>query len=295
MPRIDEKLTLHDGRSLGYAEYGSADGEPGFYFHGHPGSRLEAQFAHRAAARRGMRIIALDRPGYGRSDFQRHREILDWPNDVAEAADVLGIQRFAVLGGSGGGPYALACARAIPARLTKVGIVSGVGPYDAPGVTEGMRWQNRVGFKLGARFPILARLIMWSMERQVRRSPERTVEAVARAMSGADAETVRRPKVRQALAAIIAEAFRQGFRGPAWDIVLLGRPWGFRLEQITTKVYLWQGEADVLVPPAMGRYQAERIPDCHARFFPGEGHLLVIDRMAEILDEFLSAPRQERA
>lgn len=288
-PRTDEALTLRDGRTLGYAEYGCPEGEPGFYFHGHPGSRLEAQLAHEAAALKGVRIIALDRPGYGRSDFQPGRKILDWPNDVTEAADALGIQRFAVLGGSGGGPYALACARAIPERLTKAGVVSGVGPYDAPGATDGMRWQNRVGFQFGARFPTLARFIMWSMERQVRRNPVRTVEAVAQAMSGVDAEIVRRPEVRQALATVISEAFRQGSQGAAWDVVLLGRPWGFRLEEITTTVYLWHGEADVLVPPGMGRHQAERIPNCHARFFTGEGHLLLIDHMPEIIDELVDS------
>ncbi len=284
-PRIDEALTLRDGRRLGYAEYGDADGDPGFYFHGHPGSRLEAQVAHEAAAERGIRIIALDRPGYGRSDFQPGRRILDWPADVAEAADSLRMREFSVLGASGGGPYALACGYRIPARVTRVGVVSGVGPYSAPHATEGMRWQNRVGFKLGARFPFLARLIMRSMARQVRRSPGRVVEAVARAMSGVDAETVRRPEVRRVLAEVITEAFRQGHQGAALDGVLLGRPWGFDLGEIKVPVYLWQGEADVLVTPAMGRYQAEQIPNCRAQFFPGEGHLLVVDRIAEILDE----------
>lgn len=275
-PRIDETLTLGDGRTLGYAEYGDPGGTPGFYFHGHPGSRHEAELAHRAAAERGIRVIALDRPGYGRSDFQPGRRILDWPADVAEAAGKLGLDRFAVLGASGGGPYALACGYALPGRVTGVGVVSGVGPYDAPHATAGMRWQNRAGFQLGARVPLLASLIMWSMARNVRRRPERTVEAIARAMSGADAAIVRRAEVRQVLARDLQEAFRQGHRGAARDVVLLGNPWGFDLRDVRPPVFLWQGEADVLVPPAMGRYQAGRIPACKARFFPGEGHLLVV-------------------
>jgi pimeloyl-ACP methyl ester carboxylesterase len=285
-PRIDATITLRDGRTLGYAEYGDASGTPGFYFHGHPGSRFEAQLAHEAAAERGIRVIALDRPGYGRSSYQQGRRILDWPVDVAEVADGLGIERFGVLGASGGGPYALACGYALGDRVTRAGIVSGVGPYGAPGVTAGMRWQNRVGFQLGARYPVLARLIMRSMARQVRRNPDRVVEAVAHAMSGADAETVRRPHVRRALAEDIGEAFRQGHLGAALDVVLLGRAWGFALRDVTVPVHLWQGEADVLVPPAMGRHMAAQLPDCHARLFPGEGHLLVIDHMAEILAEF---------
>jgi pimeloyl-ACP methyl ester carboxylesterase len=276
---------LRDRRRLGYAEYGKLDAEPGFYFHGHPGSRLEAQFADGAAAEAGVRIIALDRPGYGLSDFQPDRTILDWPRDVEEVADGLGLERFAVLGSSGGGPYALACAHEIPERVTKAGVVSGVGPYEAPGATDGMRWQNRVGFQLGARFPLVAGLIMWSMERQLERNPERTLDAVAQAMSPVDAEIARRPEVRDLLGAVIAEAFRQGSRGAAHDVVLLGRPWGFRLDGIEPAVFLWQGEADVLVPPAMGRHLAAQIPNCDATFLPEDGHLL-FGHMREIVRAF---------
>jgi pimeloyl-ACP methyl ester carboxylesterase len=279
-------LLLRDGRRLGYAEYGRADGEPLFFFHGHPGSRLEAQFGHPAAAAAGFRVIALDRPGYGLSDFQPGRAITDWPGDVAEAADLLQIRRFSVAGASGGGPYALACAWRLPGRVVRAAVVSGVGPYQIHGITKGMRWQNRVGFQLGSRWPALARALMRSMARNITSRPERMIEALARAMSPADAEIVRRPEVRDLLIADITEAFRHGGQGAAWDIVLLGRPWGFSLREIEPDVYLWQGEADTLVPPAMGRYQAEQIPNCHARMLPGEGHLLIIDRMPDLIEAF---------
>jgi pimeloyl-ACP methyl ester carboxylesterase len=105
-------------------------------------------------------------------------------------------------------------------------------------------------------------------------------------MSASDAEIVRRPEVREILKADIAEAFRQGSRGAAWDIVLLGRPWGFSLHEIETEVHLWQGEADTLVPPAMGRYQATQIPRSHLKLFPDEGHLLIIDRMPDLVQAF---------
>jgi pimeloyl-ACP methyl ester carboxylesterase len=287
--RESRTLSLRDGRRLGCAEYADPGGTPGFYFHGHPGSRLEPRFAAEAASGAGLRIIALDRPGYGLSDFQPGRRILDWPGDVAEVADALGLERFGVLGSSGGGPYALACAHALPKRVTRAGLISGVGPYDAPGATDGMRWQNRVGFQLGARFPPLARLVMWSMERQLRRRPDRTLDALAEAMSPRDAEIARRPEVRELLAADVAEAFRRGSRGAALDVVLLGRPWGFRLEEIETVVHLWQGEDDVLVPPAMGRHMAAALPDCRPTWLPGEGHLLFVDHMAEIVRVFSEA------
>jgi pimeloyl-ACP methyl ester carboxylesterase len=282
----DGTLLLGDGRRLGYSQYGAPDGEPFFYFHGHPGSRLEARFAHPAAASAGVRVIALDRPGYGLSDFVPGRAITDWPGDVAEAADLLQLPRFSVAGASGGGPYALACAWQLPERVSRAAVISGVGPYQVPGITKGMRWQNRVGFEWAARWPGLARFAMRSMQKSITERPARTIDALAQAMSPADAAIVRHPDVRDILIADITEAFRQGSDGAAWDMVLLGRPWGFSLSEIKPEVHLWQGEADVLVPPAMGRYQAAHIPHCHARLLPGEGHLLVIDHMPDLIEAF---------
>ena len=101
---------------------------------------------------------------------------------------------------------------------------------------------------------------------------------------------MQRPAVRAAFAVDLAEAFRAGGRGPAWELVLYSRPWGFRLEDIEMEVHLWQGEADTNVPVAMGRYQAAAIPRCRATFLPGEGHLLVIDRMEQILGAAVAPP-----
>jgi pimeloyl-ACP methyl ester carboxylesterase len=283
-------LVLSDGRRLGYAEYGRPDGEPFFYFHGHPGARLEARFGASAADAAGVRMVALDRPGYGLSDDKPSRAILDWPDDVVEAADLLGVGRFSVVGGSGGGPYALACAHRLPDRVVRAALISGVGPHDVPGIAKGMRWQNRIGFRWGARWPRLASVLMRSMERNIRERPDRTIDALTNAMSPVDAAVARRPEVRALLAAVVTEAFRQGSAGATRDVVLLGRPWGFSVRDIGPTVHLWQGEADVLVPPGMGRYLAAQIPNCRTRFLPGEGHLLVIDHMPEIVQELLGRP-----
>jgi len=282
----EQTLQMRDGRRLGFAEYGLPDGSPCFYFHGHPGSRLEAGVAHEAAASAGVRIVAFDRPGFGLSDFDPGRTILSWPRDIEAAADMLGLGQVAVLGASGGGPYALACAYALGERVSRVGLISSIAPYQAPGVTEGMRWQNRVGFQLGARFPPLARLIMWSMARQLDRDPERTVDAIVAAMSPSDAKIARRPEIRRMLRADITEAFRQGSGGAARDVVLLGAAWGFDLGEIRPTVLLWQGESDVLATPAMGRHLASAIPDCRATFYPDEGHLLAFEHMPEIIRAF---------
>jgi pimeloyl-ACP methyl ester carboxylesterase len=282
----EQTLKLRDGRRLGFAEYGRPDGQPCFYFHGHPGSRLEAEVAHEAAASAGVRVVAFDRPGYGLSDFDPNRTILSWSVDIESAADLFGLGRFAVLGASGGGPYALACGHALRERVSRIGLISSIAPYQATGVTEGMRWQNRVGFQLGARLPPLVQLIMWSMARQLRRDPERTVDAIVAAMSPGDAEIARRPEIHRLLRADVTEAFRHGSRGAALDVVLLGAPWGFRLDEITPTVLLWQGEKDVLATPAMGRHLARTIPNCRATFYPGEGHLLAFEHMPEIVRAF---------
>ena len=281
-------LRLRDGRSLGYAVYGDPDGRPGFYFHGFPGSRLEARIADRTAARLGICIIGLDRPGVGLSDFQPGRTIADWPSDVTEAADALGIDRFPVMGLSGGGPYAAVCALKIPHRLTAAGIVSGMGPVHIPGATDGADWQSRLFFAVAHRLPWVTGPAMSWLGRQIRRQPDRLLDRMSAGLPEADRAVLARPEVRASLQEDIVEAFRRGSRGPALELALYVRPWGFPLEEIPIEVHLWHGEADASVPPAMGRYVARAIPNCRARFYPGEGHLLAVDRMEEIQAQLFS-------
>jgi len=285
--RAASVLTLKDGRRLGYAEFGDPQGEPLLFFHGMPGSRLEGELAGPAAKKLGVRVIATDRPGYGLSDFVLRRAFLDWPADVIALADALGIGRFAVAGVSGGGPYVAACALKIPERLTAAGIIAGVSSFDVPDATEGMSRQNRLLFGLARRAPWLARLPMWAMSKGA--GSERLVRQMTRAMPEVDRATIRRSEVWEVFKRDAAESFRQGAHGAAWELVLYSRPWGFRLEEITMEVHLWQGELDKNVPPSMGRYQAHAIPNCRATFYPGEGHIsLVVDHMEEILGALMS-------
>jgi pimeloyl-ACP methyl ester carboxylesterase len=282
----DNVYRLEDGRLLGFAEYGDLDGKPSFFFHGFPGSRLEAQLADSAAKKLGIRVVAIDRPGYGLSDFKAGRTIIDWPSDVVEMADALKIDRFAVAGLSGGGPYAAVCALKIPERLTAVGIISGVGPFGAPNATEGMSRQNRVLFGTARRAPWLMSLPMWLMARAAR--SDRFISLIEGPMPGPDKAVLARPEIRAVLKKDAAEAFRSGSRGVAWEAALYSRPWGFRLKDIAMEVHLWQGEEDVNVPPSMGHYQARTIPNCRPTFYPNEGHLLIVDRMEEILHTLIS-------
>lgn len=282
--KADKTLRLEDGRLLGYEVYGDPEGYPVFYFHGFPGSRLEARLAAQVAARLAIRLIAVDRPGFGLSDFKPRRTIFEWPDDVIKIADTLGISRFATLGVSGGGPYAAACALRIPHRLTAVGIVCGLGPLDSPEITDRMMRENRLIFFLARRLPWVARISLWRTAYLVQRNPERMLGHMMGALPDPDKTVLTRPEVKATIKDNVLEAFRRGSRGAACELLLLTRSWGFFLKDIATHVHLWHGEQDESVPPTIGRYQAHAIPSCRAVFYPGEGHFsLVINHMEEIL------------
>jgi pimeloyl-ACP methyl ester carboxylesterase len=278
----DRTLRLGDGRRLGYAERGDPGGRPLLYFHGWPGARVEARLADEPAKAAGVRLVALDRPGMGFSDFQRGRTFVDWSADVVEVADALQLDRFAVLGISGGGPYAAACAWKLSDRVTRAGIVSGLAPLNVPGVIAGMGRRNRLTFQLVGRLAVLRRTLMASMALSVARRPDRVLERGVAA--AADKSYLGRPEVRKILVESLSEAFRRGSAGPAWEMGLYARSWGFPLEEIQTPVDLWHGEDDANAPVAMGRYLAASIPGCRARFYSGEGHLHFIDRLPEIFE-----------
>lgn len=276
----DQTIRLRDGRRLGYAEWGDRGGLPLLYFHGWPGSRLEGRLGDEAARATGVRVIALDRPGMGLSDYQPSRSLADWPDDVLQLAAALGLERFAVLGISGGGPYAAVCAWKLSRQLTRAGIVSCLAPLDAPGAVAGMGRRNRLSFQLVGRHAILRRTLFAAMAVSVRRHPDRVLERGVGA--AVDKKYLDRPDVRKILAESLSEAFRGGSRGGAWEMGLYVRPWGFCLEDIRTPVRLWHGEQDANAPVTMGRYLASIIPGCQATFYPGEGHLHFIDRLPEI-------------
>ena len=157
--KSQNNITLSDGRKLGFAEFGEIQGKPVFYFHGFPGSRLEAKLAEKNSLDTHVRFIGIDRPGYGLSSFKPGRTFLDWADDVSELADAMGIDRFSILGVSGGGPYAAAYACKVPHRLDAVGIVCAMGPVDVPGLMRDMPWMHCQGLRLAGRSPTIAAVL----------------------------------------------------------------------------------------------------------------------------------------
>lgn len=289
-PKTENTIQLRDGRRLGFAEYGDPNGKPLIYFHGLPGSRLDAFWTDEPAARLGARVISVDRPGIGFSDFQPGRTLLDWPEVVRELAAALGLNRYGVMGVSGGSPYAAVCAYRIPECLTAAGIVVGIGPLDIPHALEGRMQTERTLIFFLRHAPWPTRLIFFNLMAVIAHtSPGRITDIIFGSACEIDRAWLAEPGHRLSYTHDLCEAFRQGGRGYYWDSILLyTRPWGFPLEKINIPVYLWYGEPDKNVPVATGRYLAEKIPACRAVFYENEGHITLPNRHAgEILSALL--------
>jgi pimeloyl-ACP methyl ester carboxylesterase len=278
-------VTLSGGRRLAYAEYGDPSGAPLVIMHGFPDCRLTRHPDDARTASLGVRVIIPDRPGIGASDRAPARSVLDRADDIARLADHLGLDRFAALGWSAGGPYALACAYRYPERLSAVGIACGMAPMDRPGATDGMPKHMQQFIPMVRRMPWLVRPMLSSLRGKYRKDPERAFRSQFESgLSPEDARVLEVPEIKENLLAGAVEAVRQGARGMATEMqCVFGRPWGFRPQDITAPVRLWYGDADAVVPLSAGRYLAGEIPNAQLTVCPGEGHMLFYTRWEEML------------
>jgi pimeloyl-ACP methyl ester carboxylesterase len=293
---LGKTIQLSDDRTLAYLDIGDPEGRPLFYFHGGPGSRLEGLLFDELNQQLGIRMIAPDRPGFGLSDFQEDRTYLDWPNDVRELADHLGINRFAVLGWSSGGLHAAAVAHGIPQRLAVVAIVAGEGPYGSEDFPKSILTSATFS---GSR---ANRLFIWS----AKNGPwlMRTLFTLARIlifkdpvgfgggffgsdMSAKDQQLFTR---REFISGMV-EALRQGAEGWTREYTIERLDWPFRLEDIhAPTVLVIHGEEDKGVDPRIAEYVSARIPSCvEPTIYPGEGHSVVYYRYEEIIQAMLEA------
>jgi pimeloyl-ACP methyl ester carboxylesterase len=295
LPRIDNVIKLSDKRRLAYAEYGELNGAPVFLFHGLPGSRLSWGLIPDNPFPPGLRIVAPDRPGYGQSDSKLHRTLLDWADDIKELADILGIEKFAVVGVSGGGPGALACAWKIPERLTSVGVVACPAPTNAPGVFEGMSNTNRFFMKLAWRLPWISTLNVRLLASVIRRNPAWYINTMKFKMHDVDKVILARPEIQGMLIKDFAEALRGGAQGMVSDMSANhGRPWGFPLDKIRIRVHFWFCELDLSIPPTMGRYLSNMVPNCEATLVPDAGHLWILVHLNEVLTALMFGQRDSK-
>jgi pimeloyl-ACP methyl ester carboxylesterase len=282
-PLREGSIRLKDGRRLAFAESGDPSGVPVIFLHGNPGSRYMRHPDDSLTYRLGVRLITPDRPGYGLSDFQPERTLLDCPSDIEQLANMLGLGRFALFGVSAGGPYAAACAWRLGERLTRVAIVSGAAPFDRPGAMRGVNRDYRNAYALAGWPEWLLHPIMAAHDRSVRRNPNRALAALLAHCSPDDRAALRDPALAAQVQGWRFEATRQGVRGMRREARILVSPWGFRLEEIRPEVHLWYWEGDSIVPPQMGLYLAKRIPRTVSHFSPGGGHFSLFTSWKDIL------------
>lgn len=290
----DLTFKLPDGRTLGYAIHVSplSPSTPViFYFHGFPGSRIEAELCK--SEKIAASVVAIDRPGMGLSSFQRGRRILDWPSDVLAIADHLGVGRFHVVGDSGGAPYALVCAKEIPrTRLLNVAVVSGIYPMSLG--TKGMLFPIRVLLYASAWLPtiVMKKFLEMEFEKQTKNPDPKVFEEMFMKTMEKRPEKDRRclddERVRKIAIDSTKEAFRQGSEGPAWDLGLVG-DWGFGLEEIDGRnIVLWHGKSDVNTPFGMAEKAVKIMKGCELRAFEEETHLsLPLTHMEDIMGTVL--------
>lgn len=262
-------LELPDGRQVGFVDHGERDAPTVFYCHGTPGSRLELRLAQPVLDHEhlAIRLIALDRPGYGPSDFVALGGFLDWTNDVEALASHLGIGHFAVLGASGGAPFALACAHGLPDQVTRVGIVAGVAPPDVAGMEQSAALTSEPDTRWGRklRYAGLSLAVRAGLTGHITRQ-------IVRQLGPADRHVLTQPAAAAIFADIVEEAFAHFGRAAAREAEMLMQPWDFDTAQVPCPVHLWHGDADTRVPVAVATAFARRLRDVSVTRWPEHGH-----------------------
>ena len=289
-PRFEGALRLRDGRQLGYAEFGPPTGRPLLWFHGTPGARRQiAPEARVLAGEHGVRIVSVERPGVGDSTPHVYRALIDFAADVEQLCDGLGISRFGVAGLSGGGPYALACAHELPARVVAVAVLGGVAPAIGPDAAEG--GASRLIRTFG---PVMRRMreplggFLRGLVRVLEPFADQAVDLFARQMPAGDQLLFEDAAVRRMFQEDLILGSRRQMQAIFIDVVMFARHWGFTLGDIDVPVHLWYGDSDIIVPVRHGQHLAKRIPRAELRIRPGEGHLGGLGASREIFEAILS-------
>jgi len=280
----DKRIKLPDGRILGYTEYGIINGKPILYFHGANSSRLSGRALQPAAIKLSARIISIDRPGFGNSEFQPGRQLLDWPDDVIALANILHIDRFSIVGLSSGAAYAAACAFKIPRRLTSTAIVSCEVPYAMSVSAIGKLRAVKMASFLTRRTPwLMGRWISLS-DQMALRFPELFFSNYKVHLTQADRAIFAWASVKKGFIKNYLEAHKFGAKGSILDMALVADDWGFKLRNISMKVHIWHGGRDTVSPIAVGRFISDEMPNSVGYFYQNEGHLSVFyNYMEEIL------------
>ena len=270
-----------DGRVIAVEVVGEQDATPVLFCHGLADSRLSAHWFEPAARELGLCLVAPDRPGTGGTDHRPLSRVADWAEDARLVLDALGADTAALFGVSGGGPFAAACAAAMPGRVRSLTLVSALGQPGWP--THGMAPGERMSLALAGQVPGFGGWFLGRLAVLARRSPRLFFRLTATSLPDIDIYALSLPGTREAFLTNYLEAFRRGSWGVAQDLRVLTRPWGFDLGSIKVPTLIRHGDADLTVPLRHARLYAEAIPGAHLHIHRGDGHFSILDAARELL------------
>ena len=295
MPNRDEQLlTLRSGRQLCFAEYGDPEGAPLLYFHGWPSSRLQASLLHDIACEAKLRLIAPDRPGAGKSDPQPDRHLRDWPPVMEELIDHLGLDRVLVMGVSGGGPYAIACASWLPERVRAASVVCGAPPLHEFPDRSALLFPYRMLLRLRPVAPLLLIPLLpfsrWVATQQAHQVPLKWILAW---IDPADRAALEHHDDLRVIMAGFREGSIQGGLPLMQDADIYLEDWDIDYAKLTTPIDIWHGALDRNLPITMAQEIASRIPKARTHWIADQGHYsLAMNKAPEIIDALVELADQ---
>ena len=285
-PHDTGSTALPDGRRIGWAGFGDPSGDVVFWFHGTPGARAQVPAdLDSEAKRRRLRVIGVERPGTGDSTEHHYEQVVDFADDLLGVADELGIDRFAAVGLSGGGPFVLACAAKAPDRMTTGVVLGGVAPVRGPDLVVSHMLGLRVLSPLVERVQAPLSDAIGAVIRRIAPYGHPILEAFFLLTWGDWRDMRTNPDTKhQLIADLVDAARRSGLRAPMHDLVLFGREWGFELNDVKIPITFWGGTNDVIVPYLHAERQAKRVPGARLRTVEGRGHFAGFTNVDDVLD-----------
>ena len=281
-------LTLTDGRNMAYKEYGDLNGEPLFHCHSVSGSRLEIAFnAQQILEQKAVRLIVMDRPGYGASDPDPKTSFLNWTEDLVQLADHLNIEKFSLTGYAMGGAYALACAHQIPQRIKRIAIISSGLVVKYASDYETVTPMVKLNYRLAKYFPKLYRLMNTIQIKSLLNDPGSFINMFSEKMDQADRDILKSDSFKVDMVTALTEGFRQGGKALARDVIQAMHEWYFEPSAINVPLDIWHGTSDFVVPVFLAKRLDEQVKNSRLFIKEGEGQYMFYTHWAEILDELL--------
>ena len=285
-PKLEGTIAVGDDRQIGFAEFGDPQGRAVFWLHGTPGARRQIPTEARVyAEKRQIRLIGVDRPGIGSSTPHQYDNVFAFAEDLRTIADTLGIDKMEVIGLSGGGPYTLACAAAMPDRVVAAGVIGGVAPTTgSDGIAGGV--MGSVGLRVAPLLQVAGGpigVVASALIRLIRPVGSPAVDLYGRVSPEADRQLLARPEIKAMFLDDLLNGSRKQMAAPFADVVVFARDWGFRLDEVKVPVRWWHGDHDHIVPFEHGQHVVAKLPDVELYHLPGESHLAGLGRAEEIL------------